>query len=64
MTSKAPVWMLAGFFGLHLFNRFLTSFVGEKDPDKRDYEIGIGSFTPLRLPKRQCARYGTQRKGS
>jgi zinc and cadmium transporter len=41
MTPRAPVWLLAGFFGLHLFNRFLTSFVCEKDPDKKDYVIGI-----------------------
>jgi len=41
MTSRAPVWLLTGFFGLHLFNRFLTSFVCEKDPDKKDYVIGI-----------------------
>lgn len=41
MTSRAPVWLLVGFFGLHLFNRFLTSFVCEKDPDKKDYVIGV-----------------------
>jgi zinc and cadmium transporter len=41
MTPRAPVWLLVGFFGLHLFNRFLTSFVCEKDPDKKDYVIGI-----------------------
>ena len=41
MTPRAPVWLLVGFFGLHLFNRFLTSFVCEKDPDKKDYTIGI-----------------------
>ena len=34
MTPIAPIWLLVGFFGLHLFNRFLTSFVCEKDPDK------------------------------
>ena len=41
MTPQAPVWLLAGFFGLHLFNRFLTSFVCEKDPDRKDYTIGM-----------------------
>jgi zinc transporter ZupT len=41
MNPQAPVWLLVGFFGLHLFNRFLTSFVCEKDPDKQDYVIGI-----------------------
>jgi zinc and cadmium transporter len=41
MSAQAPVWLLVGFFGLHLFNRFLTSFVCEKDPEKKDYVIGI-----------------------
>ena len=41
MTPRAPVWLLVGFFGLHLFNRFLTSFVCERDPDKKEYAIGI-----------------------
>jgi zinc and cadmium transporter len=26
---------------LHLFNRFLTAFVCERDPDKKDYAIGV-----------------------
>ena len=29
MTPHAPAWLLAGFLGLHLFNRFLTAFVCE-----------------------------------
>lgn len=41
MNPHAPAWLLAGFLGLHLFNRFLTAFVCEKDPDRRDYAIGI-----------------------
>jgi zinc transporter ZupT len=41
MSAQAPTWLLLGFFGLHVFNRFLTSFVCEKDPDKKDYAIGI-----------------------
>jgi len=41
MSVQASIWLLAGFFGLHLFNRFLTAFVCEKDPDKRDYLIGL-----------------------
>jgi zinc and cadmium transporter len=41
MTSQAPAFVLLGFFGLHLFNRFLTSFVCEKDPEKKDYAFGI-----------------------
>jgi zinc transporter ZupT len=41
MTPRAPVWLLVGFFSLHLFNRFLTSFVCEKDPEQKDYVIGV-----------------------
>jgi zinc transporter ZupT len=41
MNPLAPAWLLAGFLGLHLFNRFLTAFVCEKDPDRKDYVIGI-----------------------
>ncbi|MEE4379028.1 MAG: ZIP family metal transporter [Candidatus Competibacteraceae bacterium] len=41
MSAQSPLWLLVGFMGLHLFNRFLTAFVCEKDPDKQDYVIGI-----------------------
>lgn len=41
MNPHAPAWLLTGFFGLHLFNRFLTAFVCEKDPDKKEYAIGL-----------------------
>ena len=41
MNPKAPIWLLVGFLGLHLFNRFLTAFVCERDPDKKDYAIGV-----------------------
>jgi zinc transporter ZupT len=41
MNAKAPMWLLAGFLSLHLFNRFLTAFVCERDPDKKDYVIGV-----------------------
>jgi len=41
MNAQAPMWLLAGFLSLHLFNRFLTAFVCERDPDKRDYVIGV-----------------------
>ncbi|MEW6132102.1 MAG: ZIP family metal transporter [Pseudomonadota bacterium] len=41
MNLQAPVWLLIGFFGLHLFNRFITAFVCEKDPEKKEYAIGI-----------------------
>jgi zinc transporter ZupT len=41
MNPQAPIWLLVGFLGLHLFNRFLTAFVCERDPDKKDYAIGV-----------------------
>ena len=36
MNPRAPIWLLVGFMGLHIFNRFLTAFVCEKDPSKKD----------------------------
>lgn len=36
MTSQAPGWMLAGFFGLHVVNRFLSAFVCGHDPCRGD----------------------------
>lgn len=41
MNPNAPVWLLIGFMGLHIFNRFLTAFVCERNPDKKDYAIGV-----------------------
>lgn len=41
MNPQAPAWLLVGFLGLHLFNRFITAFVCEKDPDKKEYAIGV-----------------------
>jgi len=41
MNPQAPTWLLIGFLGLHLFNRFVTAFVCEKDPSRQDYVIGI-----------------------
>jgi zinc and cadmium transporter len=41
MNPQAPVWLLVGFLGLHMFNRFITAFVCEKDPEKKDYAIGV-----------------------
>jgi hypothetical protein len=41
MNPQASVWLLVGFLGLHLFNRFLTAFVCEKDPGKQGYAIGV-----------------------
>jgi zinc and cadmium transporter len=41
MNPQAPAWLLTGFLALHLFNRFVTAFVCEKDPTKKDYVIGV-----------------------
>ena len=41
MNPQAPFWLLAGFLGLHLFNRFVTAFVCERDPERKDYAIGL-----------------------
>ncbi|GAB6093953.1 ZIP family metal transporter [Desulfatiferula olefinivorans] len=41
MNPRSPSYLLAGFFGLHLFNRFLTAFVCEKDPNDRNYAFGV-----------------------
>ncbi len=40
MNSRAPYYLLAGFFGLHMFNRFITAFICEKSGDKQ-YVIGL-----------------------
>lgn len=41
MTPQAPIYLLLGFVGLHLFNRFITAFVCEQDPGKAEYGMGI-----------------------
>ncbi|MCK4588104.1 MAG: ZIP family metal transporter [Gammaproteobacteria bacterium] len=41
MNPNAPTFLLIGFFGLHLFNRFITAFVCQKNPEKEQYGIGI-----------------------
>ena len=41
LNPQAPAWLLAGFFGMHLFNRFLTAFVCERDPSRRDLALGV-----------------------
>jgi len=41
MNAQAPAWLLVGFMGLHLFNRFLTAFVCEKDPARKEFAIGV-----------------------
>lgn len=41
LNPNAPAFLLAGFFGMHLFNRFLTAFVCERDPNRPDYVVGV-----------------------
>lgn len=41
MNPYGPTYLLLGFLALHLFNRFITAFVCEKDPGKAAYGIGI-----------------------
>ncbi|SHE32411.1 zinc transporter, ZIP family [Modicisalibacter ilicicola DSM 19980] len=41
MNAQAPAWLLAGFFGLHLSNRFLAVFNCDKEPGKKDYVFGL-----------------------
>ena len=40
LSIHAPAYLLLGFVLLHLFNRFVTAFVCERDPDSR-YGIGL-----------------------
>ncbi len=41
LNPHAAAWLLGGFFGMHVFNRFLTAFVCEKDPQGKDYALGL-----------------------
>ena len=41
MNPQAPIWLLSGFFGLHLLNRFLTTLVCGKASGQRDYSLGL-----------------------
>ncbi|MBN2205092.1 MAG: hypothetical protein JW767_08740 [Thermoleophilia bacterium] len=41
MNADAPLSVLAGFFGLHPFNRALTAFVCEKDTAPAERGLGI-----------------------
>ncbi len=41
MNPSASIYLLVGFFSLHLFNRFITAFVCQKDPEKERYRIGL-----------------------
>ncbi|MBN1849420.1 MAG: ZIP family metal transporter [Deltaproteobacteria bacterium] len=40
MNVHAPFYLLAGYFGLHLFNRFVNAFVCDKDSSVQ-YAIGL-----------------------
>jgi zinc transporter ZupT len=40
MNSHAPFYLLAGYLGLHLFNRFINAFVCDKAPNAH-YDIGL-----------------------
>jgi ZIP family zinc transporter/zinc and cadmium transporter len=44
MSPHAPAYLLIGFVLLHLFNRFITAFVCERDPDE---PIGLGVIAML-----------------
>jgi ZIP family zinc transporter len=56
MNPNAAAWLLVGFLGLRLFNRWLTAFVCEQDPHREDYAIaivrmlGIGSERRAMVP--------------
>jgi zinc and cadmium transporter len=41
MNLNATVFLLAGFFGLHLINHWLTAFVCERDPGGPDISVGL-----------------------
>jgi len=41
LNVGAPAYITVGYFALLTFNRFITAFVCEKDPDKRECAIGI-----------------------
>ncbi len=38
MNQRAPLYLLAGYLFLHFFNRFITAYVCDKNPD---YAIGL-----------------------
>jgi zinc transporter ZupT len=40
LSSQAPLYLLAGYFCMHLFNRFVTAFVCDR-PATKDYAIGL-----------------------
>lgn len=40
-SRHGPAMLLVGFFGMHLFNRFITAFVCDRDPQRKDYALGL-----------------------
>jgi zinc transporter ZupT len=40
LSEGAPLYLLAGYLSMHLFNRFVTAFVCDR-PATRDYAIGL-----------------------
>lgn len=40
LSGHAPIYLLAGYLSMHLFNRFVTAFVCDR-PATRDYAIGL-----------------------
>ncbi len=51
MSRAAPAWLLGGFVLLHLFNRFITAFVCERDPDSK---LGLGLVPLLGIGFHSC----------
>ena len=41
MNVNAPNYLLLGFFSLYFFNRFITAFVCQRNPEKEQYGIGL-----------------------
>lgn len=44
MNPDSAIYLLVGYFGLHLFNRFITVFVCQKKPEKETYGLGLVSM--------------------
>lgn len=41
INANSSVYLLFGFFGLHLVSHFITAFVCQKNPEKEQYGIGL-----------------------
>ena len=44
MNPDSAIYLLVGYFGLHLFNRFITVFICQKKPEKETYGLGLVSM--------------------